>query len=261
MKVSNTSERLKQIMKERNLRQVDILRLTEYYCKTYNVKMNKSDISQYCSGKVEPNQDKLFILSAALNVNISWLMGYDVPSEPVRFAGAKRDYCIYKALEEGLRSFNWEITLSAVEGDTVQYTISNDVCSITVPEEYISDIESKLKQFLINELKEVFIKQNNMLFEIDEYDSLPVKDSLIKFPSQQKQLNAAYERTDIEMSENDIISTNETSCTVTFLSHFKDVKEAKEFLKSRNLLAAWQNKEPTDEDIINMANAIWETKD
>ena len=45
--------------------------------------MNKSDISQYCSGKVEPNQEKLFILGNALNVNEAWLMGFDVPMERV----------------------------------------------------------------------------------------------------------------------------------------------------------------------------------
>lgn len=79
MKKENTAIRLKRIMSDRNLRQVDILNLTEPYCKKYDVKMNKSDISQYCSGKTEPNQDKLFILGIALNVSEAWLMGYDVP--------------------------------------------------------------------------------------------------------------------------------------------------------------------------------------
>ena len=68
-------------MELRNLRQIDILNECHKYCKQYNVKMNKSDISQYVSGKVEPNQDKLFILSKALNVNPTWLMGHDVPME------------------------------------------------------------------------------------------------------------------------------------------------------------------------------------
>ncbi len=79
MKKENTAIRLKRIMSDRNLRQVDILNLTEPYCKKYDVKMNKSDISQYCSGKTEPNQDKLFILGIALNVSEAWLMGFDVP--------------------------------------------------------------------------------------------------------------------------------------------------------------------------------------
>ena len=78
MKKENTSIRLKQIMDNRNLKQVDILDMTKPYCVKYDVKMNKSDISQYVSGKVEPNQEKLFILAKALGVNEAWLMGFDV---------------------------------------------------------------------------------------------------------------------------------------------------------------------------------------
>ena len=78
MKKSNTSKRLKQIMMERKLKQVDILRKAEPYCTLYSVKLGKNDLSQYVSGKTEPGQDKLFILASALNVNEAWLMGYDV---------------------------------------------------------------------------------------------------------------------------------------------------------------------------------------
>ena len=79
MKKKNTSIRLKEIMNDRNLKQADILEMTKPYCIKYDVKMNTSDISQYVSGKVEPNQEKLFILAKALNVNEAWLMGFDVP--------------------------------------------------------------------------------------------------------------------------------------------------------------------------------------
>lgn len=74
----NTSDRLKQLMNERKLKQVDILNLSLPYCKKYNIKMNKSDISQYVSGKVEPSQEKLVVLGMALNVSEAWLMGFDV---------------------------------------------------------------------------------------------------------------------------------------------------------------------------------------
>lgn len=76
-----TSERLKQIMGEKNLRQVDILNRAEPYCKKYGVKLNRNDLSQYVSGKVEPGQFKLSMLGLALNVSEAWLMGYDVPQE------------------------------------------------------------------------------------------------------------------------------------------------------------------------------------
>lgn len=81
MKKDTTANRLKQLMKEYGLRQVDILRRAEPFCREHDVKMNKSDISQYVSGKVEPSQEKLAILGMALNVQESWLMGLDVPKE------------------------------------------------------------------------------------------------------------------------------------------------------------------------------------
>lgn len=81
MKRENTAIRLKQLMQERSLKQVDILEMTKPYCAKYDVKMNKSDLGQYVSGKVEPNQDKLFVLSRALRVNEAWLMGFDVEKE------------------------------------------------------------------------------------------------------------------------------------------------------------------------------------
>ena len=64
----------------RDLKQVDILNKLQPLCSIYNVKFNKSDLSQYVSGKTEPNQDKLFILSKALDVDVAWLMGFDVPT-------------------------------------------------------------------------------------------------------------------------------------------------------------------------------------
>ena len=81
MKESNTANRLKEIMSERNIKQIDILNACLPYCKTYDVKMSKSDISQYVSGKVEPGQDKLFVLGNALNVSETWLMGFNVPKD------------------------------------------------------------------------------------------------------------------------------------------------------------------------------------
>ena len=81
MKKHTTAERLRQIMSQRGLKQIDILLLAEPYCIKYNVKLNKNDLSQYVNGKVEPKQHKLSILGLALNVNEAWLMGYDVPME------------------------------------------------------------------------------------------------------------------------------------------------------------------------------------
>ena len=81
MKRVTTAERLREIREERKLKQVDILNLSIPLCAKWDVKMNKSDISQYVSGKVEPSQEKLVVLGYALNVTEAWLMGFDVPKE------------------------------------------------------------------------------------------------------------------------------------------------------------------------------------
>ncbi len=77
----NTSTRLKEIMAQRGLKQADVLRMAQPYCEKYKIKMGKSDLSQFVSGKVEPGQWKLTILGLALNVSEAWLMGLDVPME------------------------------------------------------------------------------------------------------------------------------------------------------------------------------------
>lgn len=84
-----TADRLNQIMKERNLKQVDLLRLCQPYCETYDVRIGRNDINQYVHGKTKPRQDKLTILGLALNVSEAWLMGYDVPRERSETQGDK----------------------------------------------------------------------------------------------------------------------------------------------------------------------------
>lgn len=82
MKKSTTADRLHYLMTSRDLKQIDILRAAEPYAAQFNIKMNRSDISQYVSGKVEPGQDKLTVLGLALGVDPVWLMGIDVPMIP-----------------------------------------------------------------------------------------------------------------------------------------------------------------------------------
>lgn len=49
MKISSTSVRLQEIMKQRNLKQVDIVDMCKPYSEQYNIKMSRSSISQYTS--------------------------------------------------------------------------------------------------------------------------------------------------------------------------------------------------------------------
>ena len=82
MKESSTKERLQYYMSEFGLKQVDIIEKCKPYCIKYGVALSKSALSLYLAGKVEPKQDKIFVMAKGLKVSEAWLMGYDVPMEP-----------------------------------------------------------------------------------------------------------------------------------------------------------------------------------
>lgn len=74
-----TAQRLRYVMNTQGLRQTDILDKCKPFCEKYNIRLAKNDLSQYVSGKVMPNQQRLSILGLALEVSEAWLAGYDVP--------------------------------------------------------------------------------------------------------------------------------------------------------------------------------------
>lgn len=90
------ADRIKAAMQERGLRQVDLLAGLQPYCDELHIKMNKSDLSQYISGKVTPSATKLMAISKALNVSEAWLRGDSEEqsrrSDVVRFSQVRVDY-------------------------------------------------------------------------------------------------------------------------------------------------------------------------
>lgn len=87
-KTESVAARLGYIMKQRGLKQVDVLNLTKPYCEKYHVKLAKNYLSQYCNGKNEPRKDILNVLSLALDVNPLWLQGFDVPQTSTDMTGS-----------------------------------------------------------------------------------------------------------------------------------------------------------------------------
>lgn len=83
MKIATPNDRLKQIMKERNLRQVDVVKMSEYYQKEMNIKLTKSNISQYLKGTSNPDRKKIQLLAKTLKVSEGWLSGYDIKKDLV----------------------------------------------------------------------------------------------------------------------------------------------------------------------------------
>lgn len=71
------SKRLKDTMKQKGYRQVDVIRLVESLADGQNVKLGKSHLSQYISGKTTPRRDVLNALAAVLEVSPEWLYGTD----------------------------------------------------------------------------------------------------------------------------------------------------------------------------------------
>jgi transcriptional regulator with XRE-family HTH domain len=69
---SNCAERISAALQIRQMKQADL-------CLRTNIP--KSAMSQYVSGAFEPKQDRIYLISKALNVSEAWLMGYDVPME------------------------------------------------------------------------------------------------------------------------------------------------------------------------------------
>lgn len=74
MKTDTFANRLCTALKENKLKPIDLVNKT---------KIDRSAISNYLSGGYEPKNNNLLKIAKALNVNETWLMGYDVPKERV----------------------------------------------------------------------------------------------------------------------------------------------------------------------------------
>ncbi|MBF9692282.1 aminotransferase class I/II-fold pyridoxal phosphate-dependent enzyme [Bifidobacterium dentium] len=77
--MTNTSfsVRLSSAMALRRVKQIDFVHAAE----KFNIKLGKSHMSQYVSGKTVPRADIAHFLAAFLQVNEQWLMGEDVPMD------------------------------------------------------------------------------------------------------------------------------------------------------------------------------------
>lgn len=87
------SIRLNDAMALRELKQIDFVHAAE----KFNIKLGKSHMSQYVSGKTVPRADIAHFLAAYLRVNEDWLIGKDVPMEEHAailpdFAGEQPDH-------------------------------------------------------------------------------------------------------------------------------------------------------------------------
>lgn len=71
MKSSIFADRLSTLLQENNIKQIELVRLAE----ERGIKLGKSHISQYVSGKTIPRKEILQFLADVLNVDAEWLLG------------------------------------------------------------------------------------------------------------------------------------------------------------------------------------------
>ncbi len=72
MSENELKDRLKKALSVRNMKPIELSEKTG---------IPKSAISQYMSGYTKPKQDRIYLISKALNINEAWLLGFDVPME------------------------------------------------------------------------------------------------------------------------------------------------------------------------------------
>lgn len=81
------SERLKAAMKKQNLKQIDLVRAAQ----AQGIKLGKSHVSQYVSGKTVPRTDILLFLAKTLQVEEEWLIGVSNVKSDAEISASNRN--------------------------------------------------------------------------------------------------------------------------------------------------------------------------
>ncbi len=121
MAYSTFQKRLKQAMQEAGLKQSDLIRLAA----TDGVKLGKSQVSQYVSGKVVPRKDTVAYLAKLFGVSPGWLLGQEPDKSAANLAqAAAAPQAARTTVKEGapMRQFNKSSKL-----DNVLYDVRGPV--------------------------------------------------------------------------------------------------------------------------------------
>lgn len=126
------STRLNDAMALRELKQIDFVHAAE----KFNIKLGKSHMSQYVSGKTVPRADIAHFLAAYLRVNEDWLMGKDVPMEEHAailpdFAGEQPDH-VNDASEQPTEGRTMRTFTKSHKLDNVLYDVRGPVADEAV---------------------------------------------------------------------------------------------------------------------------------
>ena len=106
MRKYETADRIRQLMEEKNWKQVDIFNNSKPFQEKLGVKLGKSAISQYVNGVQAPDQRRLALLALTFNVSEAWLMGHDVPREREATAETGYSETDLRKLAESAKTFD-----------------------------------------------------------------------------------------------------------------------------------------------------------
>lgn len=106
--MSNFKDRLIRAMSLRGMTQADLVKASG---------LSKPRINQYVNGVYEAKQDALLKLATALDINVAWLMGHDVPME-VNYEEIKKEIEICETIqqtygEDAVKLFSIYLSLNA----------------------------------------------------------------------------------------------------------------------------------------------------
>ncbi|MDB7040477.1 helix-turn-helix domain-containing protein [Erysipelatoclostridium ramosum] len=153
------AHRLKQSMKAKELRQVDLVERT---------KISKASISQYLSGDFCPKNEYLISLAKVLEVDPLWLSGIDLPESEDDLAklSQKSAENIAKRIEL-VKKIYFKLDDLTVEGlnfidDCIDllhyrntYIADSSVLDLPSEEEFKAAVETKRREMIENALKEM----------------------------------------------------------------------------------------------------------
>lgn len=106
MRKYETADRLRELMAEKNWKQVDVINNSKPFQEKLGVKLGKSALSQYVNGVQAPDQKKLALLALTFDVSEAWLMGYDVPRSRVSSTENEYSETDLRKLAESAKTFD-----------------------------------------------------------------------------------------------------------------------------------------------------------
>ena len=141
------AERLKKAMEQKNMKQIDLVKKAA----EQGVKLGKSHVSQYLSGKTTPRSEILNFLATTLGVETEWLKGTDVSVDTlkketneagIQMENMKFDYN-YNNMKENTRETVEEVQVREFKKSSKLNNVLYDVKKNRKDEMFLAITESK----------------------------------------------------------------------------------------------------------------------